>query len=90
MTTAEKAEVMIAHTLGQEIQVRVSEAEQWIDTGNPLWDWKNLDYRVKPKEKRTIYVATDSKGELYAGIYTLNKEAMIRLGFDHFAKFTEE
>ena len=64
-TTKEKIEIMQAYEKGAQIQEKeiVDDVEyysKWEDVENPLWNFENYDYRVKPKPK---YVPFDTPDE---------------------------
>ena len=59
--TKEMIEVMQAYESGEQIEC--FNDEQWKDVNNPIWDWLNNDYRVKPKK---IYVPFDTPEEFLA------------------------
>jgi hypothetical protein len=40
--------VMQAYCLGERIQSKAKRNACWADNMNPFWNWKSLDYRVKP------------------------------------------
>lgn len=52
-TTKEKIEVMWAYDEGHKIQImRYNlDREGWHDTAEPLWNWLDHDYRIKPEPK---------------------------------------
>lgn len=52
-TTKEMIDVMQAYVRGEEIEERYFDESKdyWVACGTPIWDWNNLDYRVKPKKK---------------------------------------
>ena len=47
-TTKEKIEIMQAYERGEQIQIYGAIPNKWTDMNiEPLWDWKNFNYRVK-------------------------------------------
>jgi hypothetical protein len=57
MTTKEKAEIMLAHAAGAEIEFKQSPfAKNWEAVKEPMWAWDILDYRIKPRDPRRIWV----------------------------------
>lgn len=56
MTLREKIEVMEAFERGEYVEVRTDKtvAGQWGVTIDPLWDWNNNDYRIKPKKQVVV------------------------------------
>ena len=58
MTLREKIEVMQAFERGEYVEVRTDKtvAGQWSVTIDPLWNWKEFEYRIKPKSKQTITI----------------------------------
>lgn len=50
MTTEEKVKVMTAYTEGKQIQIYNFSNKTWEDINHePVWDWDNCLYRVKPE-----------------------------------------
>ena len=49
----EMIEVMQAYKNGEQIEFCYTDEviKVWEDTGKPLWNWGDTDYRVKPKPK---------------------------------------
>ena len=60
-TTKEMIEVMQAYDRGEQIEC--FNDEQWKDVKNPVWDWLNNNYRVKPNKK---YIPFDTAEEFLA------------------------
>jgi hypothetical protein len=56
-TTKEMIEVMAAFERGEEIEW--CQFGQWLACPNPIWDWRNLDYRIKPKPAKPKYTESD-------------------------------
>ena len=46
----EAAKVMEAYANGKKIQY-LNDDNEWIDAPNPLFDWDNCVYRIKPEQK---------------------------------------
>ena len=60
-TTREKIEIMEAYERGEKIQIYGAIPNKWTDMNiEPLWDWKNFDYRIKPKFKDGDILFTES------------------------------
>lgn len=56
MTTEEKVKVMTAYTEGKQIQIYNFSNKTWEDINHePVWDWDNCLYRVKPEFKYRPY-----------------------------------
>ena len=51
---------MKAFERGEYVEVRTDKtvAGQWGVAIDPLWDWNNNDYRIKPKPKQVIVLET--------------------------------
>lgn len=65
-TTKEMIEVMQAFERGEQIEVKdLNGTYGWVNTKDPLWDWSEFDYRVKPNTKKT-YVPFDTPEEFLA------------------------
>ena len=45
--TADYIKVMQAYVEGKQIQYK--DDEVWIDIDDPVWDWHNWEYRIKPE-----------------------------------------
>lgn len=74
-TLAEKIAVMQAAKRGEEIETKYHGHEGiWIKVANPLWDWYNNDYRVKPKPQK-FWVVFDKRGNLIHWSLTKKPEA---------------
>ena len=57
MTLKEKIEVMQAFERGEEIECTTTGYDtNWHYVKEPYWDWRQVDYRVKPKPKQTIII----------------------------------
>lgn len=55
-TTAEKIEIMQALQRGEEVQYKHCDNTAWgtllpLSQAEPLWDWSEFEYRLKPKTK---------------------------------------
>lgn len=59
MTLREKIAVMIAYDEGKAIEWRYashsSTNDTWNVTNDPVWNWADYDYRVKPEKKVPVY-----------------------------------
>ena len=60
-TTKEMIEVMQAYDRGEQIECFNN--MKWKDVKNPVWDWLNNNYRVKPNKK---YIPFDTAEEFLA------------------------
>lgn len=61
-TLAEKIAVMQAAERGEEIETKFQDDKGiWIKVANPLWDWYNNDYRVKPRPQK-FWVVFNKEG----------------------------
>ena len=58
MTLREKIECMEAFERGEYVEVRTDKtvAGLWGVAIDPLWDWNNNDYRIKPKPKQVVVI----------------------------------
>ena len=56
MTLREKIETMEAFERGEYVEVRTDKTKSgtWSVAVNPIWDWNNNDYRIKPKPKKVV------------------------------------
>ena len=63
-TTKEMIEVMQAYESGEQIEsiCKIKNA-LWYECNNPIWNWDEFDYRVKPKKS---YVPFDTAEEFLA------------------------
>ena len=48
--TRDAVKVMEAYANGKKIQY-LDNNNKWIDAHNPVFDWYNYDYRIKPEPK---------------------------------------
>ena len=60
MTLREKIETIQAFERGEYVEVRTDKtvAGKWSVAVDPLWDWNNNDYRIKPKPKKVVVLET--------------------------------
>ena len=49
-TTQEMSEVMQAYLRGEKIEYRYGNTD-WLECRVPIWNWNNIEYRVKQKQK---------------------------------------
>jgi hypothetical protein len=73
-TLREKIAVMEAYGRGEEVEWRVKADNVWNRTIVPAWDWKEYDYRVKPKVTLCSNVRMDLEkveGQPFATRYTV-------------------
>lgn len=56
-TTKQMIEVMKAFEDGKEIECSVKEQNRWTINTNPVWNWREFDYRIReePKKMKTVY-----------------------------------
>ena len=54
MKTIDKIKVMSASEDGRTIQYRGGDSMVWTTTHCPEWNWKSIEYRVKPTVKNII------------------------------------
>ena len=75
-TLAEKIAVMQAAEPREEIEMKLKsdERESWQKLDDPLWNWGDFDYRVKPKPQK-FWVVFDKKGNLIQWSLTKKPEA---------------
>ena len=68
MTLREKIETMQAFERGEYVEVRTdkTKSETWSVAVDPIWDWNNNDYRIKPKQKQTVTIEKWLYSELEA------------------------
>ena len=58
MTLREKIQCMEAFERGEYVEVRTDKTKSgtWSVAVDPIWDWNNNDYRIKPKPKQVIVI----------------------------------
>ena len=58
MTLREKIETMQAFDRGEYVEVRTDKTKSgtWSVAVDPIWDWNNNDYRIKPTPKQTVVI----------------------------------
>ena len=71
MDTKDKIKVMQAYLDGEDIHIKntlnneiVWDSFTCLGQVEPIWDWSNFEYRIKPKEPRVLYVIDLGNGEL--------------------------
>jgi len=63
---AEYAEVLLAYSRGEPVQVRSAGSEEWKAPTYPLWDFGRFEYRVAPKPvERWAVLTNDSALDFY-------------------------
>lgn len=58
MTLREKIECMEAFERGEEVEHRDRLNDMWFASNFPAWNWKEFEYRIKPKPKKVIVLET--------------------------------
>jgi hypothetical protein len=61
-TTKEMIAIMQAYCDGEIIEFSPYNSNSWKEIDNPFWDWKSMDYRVKPKTKYIPFNNCSRKG----------------------------
>ena len=56
MTLREKIEVMEAFERGEEVEHRDRLNDMWFASNFPAWNWKEFEYRIKPKPKQVVVI----------------------------------
>ena len=56
-TTKEMIDVMQAYLRGEKIEYRYGHTD-WLECRIPIWDWNNLDYRVKKTKSKNTKTKT--------------------------------
>ena len=56
MTLRQKIEVMEAFERGEEIEQCERLFDNWYASPLPSWNWKEFDYRIKPKPKQVVVI----------------------------------
>lgn len=72
--TSGKIAVMQAHVEGKEIEAKCPNSE-WYHEPNPTWNWFLVDYRIKPREPRRIWVG--EKGKILSPYHFENRNEAI-------------
>lgn len=63
---AEYAEVLLAYSRGERIQMRGADNQKWGGLTYPLWDFARFEYRVAPKPvERWAVLTNDSALDFY-------------------------
>lgn len=68
-TTEEMISVMRAYADGKTIQFKPNMANEWLDWTvdvDPLWEWTEIDYRVKPEAPKKKVVPYENAEEFLA------------------------
>ena len=56
MTLREKIKVMEAFERGEEIEHRDRLNDMWFESNSPAWNWREFEYRIKPKQKKVVVI----------------------------------
>ena len=58
MDIRSKIQVMEAFERGEYVEVRTDKTKSgtWSVAVDPIWDWNNNNYRIKPKPKKTVVI----------------------------------
>lgn len=66
-STEYKIRVMQAFLDGEEIQINDSQERGWLDwgLGQPIWNWEDNSYRIKPKEELKLSIDWDQVADKY-------------------------
>ena len=56
MTLREKIQTMEAFERGEEVEHRDRLNDMWFASNFPAWNWKEFEYRIKPKPKKVIVI----------------------------------
>ena len=56
MNIRSKIEVMEAFERGEKVEHRDRLNNMWFDSDFPVWNWKEFEYRIKPKPKQVVVI----------------------------------
>ena len=56
MNIRSKIEVMEAFERGEKVEHRDRLNNMWFDSDFPVWNWKEFEYRIKPKQKQVVVI----------------------------------
>ena len=56
MPLREKIEVMQVFERGEKVEHRDRLNNMWFDSNFPAWNWKEFEYRIKPKQKQVVFI----------------------------------
>lgn len=56
MTLREKIDCMEAFERGEEVEHRDRLNDMWFASNFPAWNWKEFEYRIKPKPKQVVTI----------------------------------
>jgi hypothetical protein len=87
MTTKEKAEIMLAHAAGAEVECK-GVYSTWEPILDPVWDWMTCEYRLKPRKPRRIWVNEYEDGSKFVHLNLDYAKAVNRAMVEQ-AKITE-
>lgn len=85
MTTEEKIAVMQAFCEGKTIQMYYNSLDVWKDytSGEPLWNWRDQNYRIKQKPKYISFDFSDAESLIGKVIKSKNsKNIFLITGYD--------
>lgn len=56
MDIRSKIQVMEAFERGEEVEHRDRLNDMWFASNFPAWNWKEFEYRIKPKPKQVVVI----------------------------------
>ena len=90
MTRDEKVAVMEAFERGEEIESKAKVDITWDLVDLPMWDWANIEYRIKPKQKQVVaiekWLIYDNLSKSYAIAEESNIDGYISDDRDYLSK----
>ena len=77
MTLREKIEVMQAFERGEKVEHRDRLNNMWFDSDFPAWNWKEFEYRIKPKQKQVVVIEKWLIYDNFTKSYSIAEESNI-------------
>jgi len=85
--TKKAIEVMQAYVDGKPVQY-LALSGRWVMTGLPIWNWKSLNFRIKPKP-REVWINEDPMNGMLCEVAHHRKESCDRIRELKTVKFVE-
>lgn len=77
MDIRNKIQVMEAFERGDEIEHRYRLNDMWFKSRFPSWNWREFEYRIKPKPKQVIVLETWLVYDILSNSYAVAEESNI-------------
>lgn len=77
MSIDDQIAVMLAFKAGKKIEVRKKGVNgNWVSTlGDPTWNFKDLDFRVRPEKPQVVFINKGANGFKFGSYFSCPKAA---------------